>query len=604
MKSLRLLLSLVAVGAGAVALAQSLRAPAPSLHPSTQTQTPTASPSTTATPQGQSPSASGPAATGGIAKEPLAPSAISGPGLKGFADLHTHPLSNLGFGGKLIHGGVDVGSLLPADASCNHHVRATSMEQALGNDNPTHGGWGTDNGCGDDIRKVVIHKMQEANPGALVTPDKARGAPDFHDWPQSKDITHQKMWVDWIRRAHDGGLRVMVALAVNNKTLADGVAGPGDGPTDDRASADLQLAETKAFVGRHHDFMEVAYTPQDLERIVRAGKTAVVLGIEIDDIGNFNKVPKLDDHMIAEELGRLHREGVRYVFPIHVIDNPFGGTGVYQGAFALSNWREAGHDWDLACASASDGITWKLKPADSNFFEDTLVSQKLQTNAWHHPTPPSCPTGHVNKLGLTPHGEFAIREMMRLGMMIDLDHMSMKSLNQTLAIAQAVPGGYPLNSGHNCLRGMPGCQRSENQRTVEQLKKITALGGMVGIGTSIDAYTFVAQYGAAVKALGPGGGAGLGTDMNGLVMAPPARRGSKVQYDAKFPTSKTGDRQWNYNSDGVAHYGMLADFLVDARTAPGGAQLIDQHLMLSADSFWRMWQKCEAQKSKVKVPGA
>src|ERR1035441_7780014 len=57
--------------------------------------------------------------------------------LRGFVDLHTHPLSNLGFGGKLVYGGVDVGSLLPADPDCHHDVRATSMQQALGHDNST-----------------------------------------------------------------------------------------------------------------------------------------------------------------------------------------------------------------------------------------------------------------------------------------------------------------------------------------------------------------------------------------------------------------------------------------------------------------------------------
>ena len=50
------------------------------------------------------------------------------------------------------------------------------------------------------------------------------------------------MWFEWIKRERDGGLRVMVALATNNKTLADAVQGPGDDlPTNDKASADLQI---------------------------------------------------------------------------------------------------------------------------------------------------------------------------------------------------------------------------------------------------------------------------------------------------------------------------------------------------------------------------
>src|SRR5438132_10519765 len=64
---------------------------------------------------------------------------IAGP-LKGFVDLHTHPLSSLGFGGKLVYGGVDVGALLTADPDCHHNIRAQNMEQPLGHDNSTHCG--------------------------------------------------------------------------------------------------------------------------------------------------------------------------------------------------------------------------------------------------------------------------------------------------------------------------------------------------------------------------------------------------------------------------------------------------------------------------------
>src|SRR3989441_3117375 len=136
--------------------------------------------------------------------------------LKGFVDLHTHPLSNLGFGGKLVYGGVDIGALLPADPDCQHRVRATSEQQALGHDKSTHGGWDLfSNGCGDEFRKRVIHEVQRGNGGADESED-ASGYPSFPEWPVWNDLTHQKMWVEWIRRAYLGGLRAMVALAVNN----------------------------------------------------------------------------------------------------------------------------------------------------------------------------------------------------------------------------------------------------------------------------------------------------------------------------------------------------------------------------------------------------
>ncbi len=265
------------------------------------------------------------------------------PSLSGYVDLHAHPLSNLGFGGKLIYGGVDVGALLPRDPSCNQNVRAGSMEQALGNDNSVHGGLGTDNPCGDYIRAKIIHVLQQKLKANDPSCDGCTGADDFGSWPKWNDVTHQRMWVDWIKRAYDSGLRVMVALAVNNKTLGDTVAGPGDFATDDKSSADMQIAEIKSFVGRHNDFMEVAFTPQDLVRINQANKLAIVVGVEIDNIGNLHTVNPLAQKEISDEVQRLFDEGVRYVFPVHIIDNPFGGTAVYEDDFNLSNYLETGH---------------------------------------------------------------------------------------------------------------------------------------------------------------------------------------------------------------------------------------------------------------------
>ena len=92
--------------------------------------------------------------------------------LRGFADLHTHPMVNLGFGGKLVHGGLDIGSLLTIDADCNHNVRAKSIAQALDRDNGTHGGvglsiTGIDNPCGDNLREAIHGAFQEGNHAAI-----------------------------------------------------------------------------------------------------------------------------------------------------------------------------------------------------------------------------------------------------------------------------------------------------------------------------------------------------------------------------------------------------------------------------------------------------
>lgn len=544
----------------------------------------------------------------------------TGAKLRGYVDLHTHPLANLAFGGKLLYGGVDVGALLPSDPDCNHNVRAASMQQALGHDKSTHGGHDFfGNACGDEIRKGVIHALQSAN-HAADPPEDADGAPDFKDWPVWNDITHQKMWVDWIRRAHDSGLRVMVALAVNNKTLGDATAGPGDYPTDDKASADLQINETKAFVSRHTDFMEVAYSSADLERIVRANKLAIVLGVEVDNIGNLHTVHPLTDAAISSEIGRLYNEGVRYIFPIHVIDNSFGGTAVYVGTFNTSNYREAGHFWNIVCSNPGDQVTYKYVPDGFDVAVAAVKAIKLHIDIFRNPpTPPNCApgTGHVNAMPLTAEGEFAIKEMMRHGMLIDIDHMSEKSMLQALQIAEGVPGKYPMNSGHSGERGIMG-GNSERSLTVALYKRIAETHGMAGVGSAdVDAYTWIQAYSAVAQAMGSGAAPGFGTDTDGLAMGMKPRikidprsvnpgnpfgivRLSSVRYGASFPQSRSGNRAWDYNIDGVAHYGMLADFLKDAATAPGGAALIDNNLMNSAQYFLDTWKKCEALKASVK----
>ncbi len=522
--------------------------------------------------------------------------------LRGWVDMHTHPMVHLGFGGKLVHGAPDVGSLIPTDNRCRHRVRATSLEHALGDDNSTHGGWGAlDNTCGDTIRNKVIHTLQKELK-AFETPDRAHGAKDFRDWPRWNDVTHQKMWVDWIRRAHLGGQRVMVALATQNQTLAAAVAGPNDGPTDDRASADLQIDELKKFVARHSDFMEVALTPADLRRIVNANKLAIVLGLEMDNIGGFDRKPAVAADMVRAELNRLRGRGVRYIFPIHVIDNAFGGTALYVDIFNVSNYHVTGSFWDVECAAPADRIDYRFDASRPDPALAAVKATKLGIDPLRKPpTPPHC-AGHVNRKGLTPLGEVALREMMRLGMLIDIDHMSQKAANGALTLAEAVPGGYPLNSGHNRLRGDKydeDLRMNENTRTEEQFRRIARLGGMVGVGCeAMDAHAFARSYATIAELMGTGAVA-IGSDLNGLVRAPKPRSGSHVVYDARFPRSRTGTKEWDYNRDGVAHYGMLADFVRDMRTAPDGERLVSEKLLGSAEFFAQMWERAEAQKGNV-----
>jgi microsomal dipeptidase-like Zn-dependent dipeptidase len=520
---------------------------------------------------------------------------------------------------------------IPFPGQCRKDVPAMSMEEALNVDAPTHGDPRMSPGCGDSLRHTLIGGMELFK--GLAPPGNRHGAPFFDKWPRWNDFTHQKMWFEWIERARAGGLRVMVALSHNSRTLGDAVGpgGPISGVTDDMRSSDLQIEAIKQFVAAHPDMMELALSAAHVHDIVQRNHIAVVLGVEIDHIGNFKG--GVTDAQIQGEIQRLYNQGVRYIFPVHLTDNLFGGTAIYDAQFNWANFRENGRFWDVECASQADQIGMQLKGGAN--YDSVLVAHlralKLGINPTTYPPPtPACQFGHRNAFGkatptssegMTNAGRFALREMMKRGMIIDIDHMDQYAVEDALRIAEAVPaGGYPLVSGHNGIRN-PSDPHANSERMITraQLARLACLRGMLGLGTAgVDAWDWAQQYVDAFNEMGKPtalcsdkswlglGRVALGTDANSLVPTPaPPRNRRPIQYTATFQPSRSGTKTWDYNVDGVAHYGMFADFVQDVRAAnnnPGmsGPDLVDNHLMRSADYFWRMWQRIETQRSNVR----
>lgn len=584
---------------------------------------------------------------------------LNGP-LWGYTDMHTHPMSHLAFAGKNFHGAPDVGSMMFAgtihrDAGfdvgetkkdCNTGIeRVKSVADALGNCNATHGGWGTDNNCGDYLRNGFIGIMEGMTDGAVSAhgskvygyhPDKNLA---FTHWPRWNDMTHQKMWVNWLEMAYQSGLRVMVALGHNNKVMSEIIAYNDRGtPKDDAASATLQVKEIIDFVNRHRNFMEVAYTSADLYRIVKSNKLAVVPGIEVDFMGNFtlDMVDNAENQRKVEnELNRLYTDGVRYIFPIHLSDNAFGGTAIYEDLMNVMQKIATGTFWKIECSKPTDSITHKfemginrnittalqaglplapalleglthllplppgIKEAAQPILSGIIAGMVPLTPAMQAAltvvpdAPPSCgATGHRNARGLTPLGVFAIKKMMQKGMLIDVDHMSQYAVDSTLQIASRFR--YPVNSGHTGVR-----PATENQRTYRQLNTITELGGLFGVGWSGQhAKNWVDNYKLGLKGM-KNRGVCIGSDINSIVFTPKPRPGSNVQYTTTgFPAPSSYGHTWNYNTDGMAHYGMLRDFVRDIRNMGNAAEL--NVLFSSANEFHNMWKKCETQSRYVR----
>jgi microsomal dipeptidase-like Zn-dependent dipeptidase len=120
----------------------------------------------------------------------------------------------------------------------------------------------------------------------------------------------------------------------------------------------------------------------------------------------------------------------------------------------------------------------------------------------------------LEKGGLTPAGETLVREMERLGVVVDLAHASPSTIEDVLRIS-----GRPAVVSHTGVRGT--CDNNRNLSD-DQIRAVAQRGGVIGIGFWADAVggTKPADIArAAVHAVGVVGDdhVGLGSDFNGAV---------------------------------------------------------------------------------------
>jgi hypothetical protein len=214
--------------------------------------------------------------------------------------------------------------------------------------------------------------------------------------------------------------------------------------------------------------------------------------------------------------------------------------------------------------------------------------------------------GQINAQGLTDLGEFALGEMMKMGIMIDLDHMGRKSITKALEIAEGFNGGYPVNLGHNHIRHDNG-SGTERNISAFTANRVAKLGGMIGVGTAdLRSDVFIVKYIEMLAAAGNNGdlfvAPGIGSDANGLEPLPAKPLGleSSKFYSNGFTKygikDVTGNyyKTWDYTKEGVAHYGLMTDFFQDVKTrGDGWGSGVYDRVMMSAEYFARMWEKCE-----------
>ena len=199
------------------------------------------------------------------------------------------------------------------------------------------------------------------------------------------------------------------------------------------------------------------------------------------------------------------------------------------------------------------------------------------------------PSGKIcNVRGLTDLGRYLVQKMMDRGMIIHIDHLSVKTAQAVLDMADAAD--YP---------GLASVHTWSDRAMVDRM---IGLGGFVAtIAESTP--DFIGEWRANRSQ--PNGGSmtgyGFGSDVNGFHLQPEPRAGAPLAYPFTALNGTTvsrqtfGSRTFDLNTDGVAQYGLYADWTTDVIGQAGGdAAALRQQLMNGAEAYTRMWELARA----------
>lgn len=187
--------------------------------------------------------------------------------------------------------------------------------------------------------------------------------------------------------------------------------------------------------------------------------------------------------------------------------------------------------------------------------------------------------------------------MMKMGLMIDIDHMSDLAAESALSIGRRF--NYPLNSGHSGPR-ISGDESNENQKEAWQYRSIVdTLGGMIGLGHGGTATGYVNAFKTVLAGLNNKKNICIGTDVNGFYPLAGPDVNAQIPESELTPYTQIGVNTWNINKNGFAHYGLFPDYVKSWEKA-GMTQQEKRIFFSSAEYFAQMWEKCERQRTSVR----
>ena len=495
----------------------------------------------------------------------------------GFAETHLHITANMRAGGRVISGE-------PFDRF--------GITEALGHDAELHGADGSADVTGNLLRAGVPFGTHDTG-----------GWPTFGGWPVHDTNTHQQTYYVWLKRMWEAGERLVVAQTIEDQPICEiePVRAHSCGETQTIRREVQRLRALERYVdaqggGPGRGWFRLVENPGQARRVIEDGKLAVVIGVESSNPFGCSELegePQCTKADVDRGISAFRRWGIRGMFIAHWVDNAFAGAaleGGTKGTFINVFERfQTGH-WfrTRPCPDPSQGEEVSTL---SPFELQVLASYFPATSSLAEEGMPTYPPGkQCNLKGLTKLGRYLVRRLMDAHMLIEVDHLSERARDRVLAIASR--RDYPLVSSHNGTGG---------SWTGKELRRLYAAGGIAAatpaaapeLAEKIDALSR-APRGARRVAVP------LGTDTGGFssLPDPPADAATDPltypfrSYDGRvtFARERSGERVFDYNADGVAHYGLFADLLADMRRRPGGEAALHS-LFGSAEAYLEMWSR-------------
>lgn len=514
----------------------------------------------------------------------------------GFAELHHHMFAEQAFSGGWFHGS-HTGTLARCDGGApeSDHARVRMDLSNMLNLCPSSGGVDLSTnpilkalfGIGGAVGSEFIGKI-EGTQGDTGLHLGRREIPS--EWPRWDTIAHQQSWEGWLRQAKDGGMSLVMVSLVSNEFLCKVLPYQNiERSCDEMADIERQLQMARDFDART-DWVEIALSPAHARQIISAGRLAMVLSIETSKL--------FGTRDWRTELDRFYSQGVRSIQPVHQLDNRFGGAALHNAIFQAGQFLENCHiDFDCGVTTGSFTLGFDV---DS-----------------------SC----RNVKGLTAEGRALVQALMSKGMLVDIAHMSERSVQDAFALAQA-NAYYPLMISHGHFREVMSPDLADDEKTTPAwvVRYLRQTGGMFGLRTAHDETRAYTRSGVANNCQGSTrsvaqayefGRQGLkvnmafGADLNGFIQQTRPRFGSHGACSAGFQAeadaqayqqtlSAPGRLGTEFDEKGLAHIGLLPDLLRDLRNLGANTAGLES----SSETFIRMWERANSARSGMADPAS